>query len=649
MSTSIELKFRVPKKLKTGQTINKLHRVVLTPVAGRFEVTFNYEPFVIAEIKSMKGSRWHGFEDPPRKIWSIANCSRNLFQLAYLSGGNPFTVYESPLLEFKPNRDVLMNHQVEMARHFFTRRQCLIAGEMRVGKSLAVMEVMEQSGVKDWLWVAPRSALFSVELEFRKWSAKVVPSFITYDGLRKYDGTPQGVVFDESSRLKSPTAQRSIAAEELAERMRAKYQRDAWICLMSGSPSPKDPSDWFQQAEIACPGFIREGDLRKFKNRLAIIVQKESISGGVFPHLVTWKDDEKKCAECGQYEDDRQHDLGMGGHPHLESVNEVSKLYRRMNGLVLVKFKKDCMDLPDKKYVEIELKPSPETRRLESLIRASAPSAIQALTLMRELSDGFQYSERKEGIVECPACNGLKVQRIPVDVQNPSDPISPEESAKGHRSHIADDGEIVWEEEPLKIEEQEVACDGCKGTGSIEKIVRWVDEVHTPKDDALKDLLDQHDEVGRLVVYGGFTASIDRITSLVKRCGWEYMRADGRGWSASIEGKPTELLEKFQKNKEIERFCFIGHPGAGGMGIELAASPSIVYFSNDFSAESRIQSEARIHSLAMNRALGATIYDLMHLDCDRVVLNNLKKKKRLQDMTLGAMKAEFDAVERRPA
>lgn len=647
MSAAIELKFRVPKTLKSGQTVNKLHRVVLTPVAGRFEVTFNYEPFIIAEIKSMKGARWHGFEDPPRKIWSISNCARNLFQLAFLSGGNPYAPYECPLLEFKSNRDILMAHQVEIAAHFLTRRQCIVAAEMRTGKTLSVIEVMEQSGVLDWLWVAPRSALYSVELEFRKWNAKITPSFITYDGLRKYTGTPQGVIFDESSRLKNPTAQRTIAAEELSERIRAKYGHDAWLCEMSGSPSPKDPGDWHSQCEIACPGFIREGDLRKFKNRLAIIVQKESISGGVFPHLVTWKDDEKKCAECGQLEGDRQHDLSMGGHAHIESVNEVSKLYRRMKGLVLVKKKKDCMDLPDKQYVEIELKPSPETKRLESLIKASAPSAIQALTLMRELSDGFQYSERKEGTTKCPACNGLKVQRVPVDIENPSDPISPEEAAKGHRSYVSDDGEILWEDKPLKIEVQEVPCDGCKGTGIVEKIIRTVDEVSTPKDDALKNLLDQHDEVGRLVVYGGFTASIDRITAIVKRCGWEYIRADGRGWSGSIEGKPTELLETFQKNQQVDRLCFIGHPNAGGMGIELAASPSIVYYSNDFSAEGRVQSEARIHSLAMNRALGATIYDLLHLNCDRIVLNNLKAKKRLEDMTLGQLQMEFANVERR--
>lgn len=73
------------------------------------------------------------------------------------------------------------------------------------------------------------------------------------------------------------------------------------------------------------------------------------------------------------------------------------------------------------------------------------------------------------------------------------------------------------------------------------------------------------------------------------------------------------------------------------MGLTLTASPSIVYFSNDFNAESRIQSEDRIHRPGMDVNRGATIYDLIHLPTDRTVLENLKAKRVLQDMTLGAL------------
>ena len=73
------------------------------------------------------------------------------------------------------------------------------------------------------------------------------------------------------------------------------------------------------------------------------------------------------------------------------------------------------------------------------------------------------------------------------------------------------------------------------------------------------------------------------------------------------------------------------------MGLTLTASPSIVYFSNDFNAESRIQSEDRIHRPGMDVNRGATIYDLIHLPTDRTVLDNLRAKRVLQDMTLGSL------------
>jgi SNF2 family DNA or RNA helicase len=106
-----------------------------------------------------------------------------------------------------------------------------------------------------------------------------------------------------------------------------------------------------------------------------------------------------------------------------------------------------------------------------------------------------------------------------------------------------------------------------------------------------------------------------------------------------------EALDIFQdKLEEFPRVCFIGQPGAAGMGLTLTASKSIVYYSNDFNAESRIQSEDRIHRLGMDVNKGATIYDLVHLPTDLLVLNNLKAKRRLQSMTMGQVSEALQAI-----
>ena len=59
-----------------------------------------------------------------------------------------------------------------------------------------------------------------------------------------------------------------------------------------------------------------------------------------------------------------------------------------------------------------------------------------------------------------------------------------------------------------------------------------------------------------------------------------------------------------------------------------------VFYSNDFSPESRTQAMARIHRMNMDLNKGATIVDLFHLPTDEKVLNVLKDNRRLERMTL---------------
>lgn len=642
-----------------------------------------YMDKILPEIKTMGGARW----DPKLRRWSVDNSQRNMFALQYLSEKNPYKPYDEPLIEFKPRRgEIIMSHQIEMAAFEITRRWCICAFEMGSGKTLATIEAMEylSSLLKhdDWWWVAPKSALYSVKLEFDRWricdlcgkpekaiefagkriEAHVndhmftsgrccVPKFFTYEALRKLmdewpegKAPPHGVVFDESSRTKNPTAQRSQASLTLANKMRSAYGRDAAVFLLSGSPAPKSPLDWWMQCEIACPGFLREGDINKLKNRLAVVEQRESITGGVYPHLVCYRDNPNRC-ECGQLQESAVHDLAAGGHTFKSCGDEVSHLHKRMNGLVMVKFKKDCLDLPEKQYRLIELKAPAEMLRAAALINAKSPTAIQALTLLRELSDGFQYKEIEYGEQVCPICKGSQTMDEVYNALHPDETLDVLSIEYGRRVLYSDFGEPEITDEPVQIAHRKIACGCCSGTGSIAKVIREAQEVHTPKEDLLKDLLDEHDDVGRFVVYGGFTGSIDKIVKAVKREGWEYIRVDGRGWESSLRGyHPVRMLDGFQNDKKIDRLCFIGQPSSAGMGLNLTASPSTFYYSNDFNAESRIQSEDRIHRPGMDANRGATIIDAVVLPSDLLVLNNLKRKKRLQDLTLGQMREEIEAL-----
>lgn len=67
-----------------------------------------------------------------------------------------------------------------------------------------------------------------------------------------------------------------------------------------------------------------------------------------------------------------------------------------------------------------------------------------------------------------------------------------------------------------------------------------------------------------------------------------------------------------------------------------------VYYSNTNKGEDRSQSEDRIHRPGADINKGCTIYDLIHLPQDLVILNSLKRKRDLESMTMGILKSELE-------
>lgn len=253
---------------------------------------------------------------------------------------------------------------------------------------------------------------------------------------------------------------------------------------MSGAPAPRSPVDWWHQAEVACPGFLREADIFKFRNTLAVTEERENSIGGKYGHLVTWLDDENKCAICGQYEDDPVHQMCITTtqpikieksekasavsattadfHMFVKSKNEVARLYRRLKGLTVVINKKDCLDLPDKIYRVIRIKPDPDTVRAAKVIANMESLAITASIKLRELSDGFQYTDVSDGEIVCDVCHGTGRETIPDD-------------------HI---------------------CQQCQGKGIVTKFKRGVRYVKSKKEEVFLGLLEDHQETWSFYMLG---------------------------------------------------------------------------------------------------------------------------------------------------
>jgi hypothetical protein len=605
-----------------------LHFTVIYLKSGKYKVpvkkalhggyiyfSFGFNEKIRMEIKSMKGQHWCGFDKVPMKLWRVDLCERNYFQLAYLAGENPYAIYDKKLPKMVSGRP-LMSHQFEMLAHAWTRYCSILACEMGTGKTLVAIELMERVGGKVWIF-GPKSAVRAIGYELEKWKSTVEPEVratynkltsIMQEGIDDKD-IPDVLIFDESSLIKNITAQRTKAALMLADLVRDK---GGYVLLMSGTPAPKSPVDWWAQCEIASPGFLKEGQPTTLRRTLCIEEMRDNPqTGGQYPQLLSWKDDSQKCNVCGEYAHDLKHSptYGQSWHKFEASINEVERLYKRMDGLVLVKYKKDCMDLPEIVFEERILTPTVELLQTARTIAKVSTRAVTALTLTRELSDGFQYIQEAGDEIECPACHGV------CELESP---------------------------------EGLIECPNCSGEGVILSQHRSATRFEVPKDAELRMDLDAHSECGRLIVWAGFKESIDKVTSLCINEGWTVLRLDGRGSQvfekASDNPFPPEADEAY-KNMDlstgintIKRLVVVANPGAGSMAVTFTASPTEIFYSNTFNAGDREQAIARGHRAGMDINRGLKIIDYIQLPTDRLVLTNLQKKQRLQAITMGAIK-----------
>ncbi len=505
--------------------------------------------------------------------------------------------------------------------------------------TLSAQMVIENSGVKHWYWVGPKTSLPNIKREFLWWGfdeTVATIEYMTYERLVRImdewtegDPLPGGVIFDESSRLKTCTSQRSLAAQKLADLMRAKYMWDAYIILMSGTPSPKRPTDWWSQGEIAWPGFLREGSVKALEKRLAFQVQK-TFDSGTFWTTVGWRDDEHKCEKCGLTYDEGEHELDVTTldgdfHKFKPAKNEVAYMFDRLNGLALIKHKIDCLTLPEKRYRKVACKPTSSLLRVAKTIVDSAQNAMVGMTKLRELSDGFQYREVVDGTRPCNHC--------PEACGEVAEWFDPEDDYKRFEAIDMLDEELV-----SRLEKRIVVCPKCNGSGEIKKLTRITKTVPCPKEKALRGLLGECEETGRIVIFAGFTGSVDRCTEVCHKEGWAVVRCDGRGFQVTNSDGTTitdvEPLD-FWSDMENKSVAFVAHPESGGMSLTLVEARMAVYWSNSFKPEYRVQSEDRIHRKGMDENLGCVIVDLIHLPTDERVVDIIRENRKLELMTMG--------------
>jgi SNF2 family DNA or RNA helicase len=151
------------------------------------------------------------------------------------------------------------------------------------------------------------------------------------------------------------------------------------------------------------------------------------------------------------------------------------------------------------------------------------------------------------------------------------------------------------------------------------------------KNNRLSELMDILDEVeGKAIIWCHWQKDIKLIKeALIKEYG---PRSVVDYYGLTPQDKRQKHKDSFQNDSKV-RF-FVGTPQTGGYGLTLTAANTVIYYSNGYDLEKRIQSEDRAHRIGQKKAV--TYIDIMAEDTvDHKITKSLRKKINIASKVMG--------------
>ena len=152
------------------------------------------------------------------------------------------------------------------------------------------------------------------------------------------------------------------------------------------------------------------------------------------------------------------------------------------------------------------------------------------------------------------------------------------------------------------------------------------------KSNRVSSLLDLLEEVeGKVIIWANYVYDIKHIVAAIAK---KYGEDSIVQYYGAI---PSEMrqkyIETFQDPESKARF-FVGNPQTGGYGITLTAANTVVYYSNGYDLEKRLQSEDRAHRIGQKKAV--TYVDLITpKTVDEKIRKALRKKINIATEIMG--------------
>lgn len=151
------------------------------------------------------------------------------------------------------------------------------------------------------------------------------------------------------------------------------------------------------------------------------------------------------------------------------------------------------------------------------------------------------------------------------------------------------------------------------------------------KNNRIEELMSAIEETsGKIIIWATWTYDIERIEKALRKKYGPYSVASYYGDTEQDDRQ--EIVERFQ-DPDSDLMFFVGQPRTGGYGITLTEAKTVIYYSNNYDLEIRLQSEDRAHRIGQTD--NVTYIDLVSPGTiDEKVIEALRSKINLAGTVL---------------
>ena len=156
-------------------------------------------------------------------------------------------------------------------------------------------------------------------------------------------------------------------------------------------------------------------------------------------------------------------------------------------------------------------------------------------------------------------------------------------------------------------------------------------QIQAIENNRIKELLSIIEDMdGKAIIWAHYQYDIKNIIKEIEKIYGPGSVVDYYGLTLKEDRQPN--IKKFQDDPKC-RF-FVGTPATGGYGITLTAANTVIYYSNGYDLEKRLQSEDRAHRIGQKKPV--TYVDINAQDTvDEKIVKALRKKINIASEVLG--------------